>query len=346
LAMEDFAEGLAACVEHLVRKKGYTCIKWLCMTNEPGQKWSWWIRPPANPMPLRPGLEAVRKALDARELSVPLSAPDAVGVPECKPGTFDFHDLIGAYDFHSYFVPLDRDAAHRPMESQHRRLTDWAKWAHGNKKPLFLSELGWEVKDGAHPGPSTFETAMHDTELAVRSLGAGVDGLNRWSFVNRGDLDGQFQMVETWDRQNKRLLKEYAPKPNPYFTFGLLSRFTAKHSQVLSCRLEGGRLENLPRVFAAALRSPHGNLTLLLLNDAPREWTATLELSGLTQPTCLYRYAVSTADRDQASLRIEPKSKATLAEKASIVSERIPPSSLTIYTTYHLAHADAGIIAD
>jgi hypothetical protein len=278
LSVEDFGEGLATCVEHLVKHKGYTCIKWLCITNEPGQKWSWWIRPPANPMPLRPGLEAVRKALAARNLAVQLSAPDSVGVPECKPQTVDYHDLIGAYDFHSYFVPLDHNAANRPMESQHRKLTDWAKWAHGDGKALFLSELGWEVKNGTDVGPSTFQTAIHDTEMVVRHLGAGVDGLNRWSFVNRGDLDGQFQMVETWDRQHKKLLKEYAPKPNPYFTYGLLSCFTAKYSQVLSCQLEGGRLEDLPRVFAAALRSPRGHLTLVLLNDAPCEWTASIDL--------------------------------------------------------------------
>jgi hypothetical protein len=342
-SIDDFATGLATCVDHLVHKKGYTCIKWLCITNEPH---GWWWRPPREAMPLRPGLEAVRKALDERKIAVQLSAPDAVGVPECKPEAFDYHDLVGAYDFHSYFVPMDRDANNRPMESQHRKLADWAKWVHANHKALFLSEIGQDVYDGDHPGPSTFEAAVHNTEMVVRHLNAGVDGFNRWSFNNRGDLDGQFQMIETWDRKNKRLLKEFTPKPNSYFTYGLLSRFTAKHSEVLSCRVEGGRTEELPRVFAAALRSPRGNLTLALLNDAPRQWTVEIDIRGLAGTKRLYRYVVSAADRDNALLRIEPASDVALTKGTSTILGTIPPASLTIYSTYHLAHAEPGVTGE
>ncbi len=42
LSMEDFAKGLAALVEHLVKRKGYTCVRWVCITNEPNGNWSWW----------------------------------------------------------------------------------------------------------------------------------------------------------------------------------------------------------------------------------------------------------------------------------------------------------------
>ena len=42
VSMDDFGEGLATLVEHLVKKKGYTCIRWVCITNEPGAEWSWW----------------------------------------------------------------------------------------------------------------------------------------------------------------------------------------------------------------------------------------------------------------------------------------------------------------
>jgi hypothetical protein len=78
-SMDDFAEGLARLVEHLVRTKGYTCIRWLSINNEPNGAWSWWQRPPNRLMPLRPGLAAVRKALDARGLHTPLSGPDMTG---------------------------------------------------------------------------------------------------------------------------------------------------------------------------------------------------------------------------------------------------------------------------
>ena len=39
-SMEDFGEGLTTLVEHLVKEKGYTCIRWVCITNEPNGGWS------------------------------------------------------------------------------------------------------------------------------------------------------------------------------------------------------------------------------------------------------------------------------------------------------------------
>jgi len=75
-SMESFAGGLAALMKHLVTTKRYTCIRWFCINNEPGYDWSWWQRPPNQPMPLREGLAAVRSALDREGVSVPLSGPD------------------------------------------------------------------------------------------------------------------------------------------------------------------------------------------------------------------------------------------------------------------------------
>jgi hypothetical protein len=33
--------------------------------------------------------------------------------------------------------------------------------------------------------------------LVVRGINAGVYGFNRWSFTNRGDLDGQWRSIKT-----------------------------------------------------------------------------------------------------------------------------------------------------
>jgi hypothetical protein len=54
-----------------------------------------------------------------------------------------------------------------------------------------------------------------------------VDGFNRWSLINRGDFDGQWQMIDTWDPATKTLLKSFPPKPNAYLVYGLISRLPA-----------------------------------------------------------------------------------------------------------------------
>ena len=250
LSMTDFGEGLATLVEHLVKTKGYTCIHWVCINNEPNGQWSWWQRPPNQLLPLKPGLAAVRKALDAHGLSLPLSGPDLTGgVPDFDPTRFDFHELLGAYDFHSYDENFDWLKPQGGMARLDRNTTAWTTWAHKQGKPFFMSEFGTMANGwGAdHPGPASFASVLKDCELVVRRLNSGVDGFNRWSFLNRGDLDGQWQFLETWDRKNKKMLATYTPQANTYFALGLLSRFTAKHSAVLATTVEGGKLEGWPR---------------------------------------------------------------------------------------------------
>lgn len=347
-SMEDFAEGLAALVEHLIKKKGYTCIRWLCINNEPNGKWSWWQKPPNELMPLKPGLAAVRKALDARGIRLPLSGPDRTGgVPPLEPRSFDFLDLLGAYDFHSYDENFDQ-LSKGGMVHYDRTTADWAAWAHRQNKPLFMSELGTMAYGwgGSHPGPGSYVSCLKDVELIVRRLNAGVDGFNRWSFLNRGDLDGQWQYIETWDPKAKKLLREFTPHPNTYFLLGLASRFTAKHSTVLSCQVEGGNIDPWQRVFAAALRSPGGNLTLLLINDAPREVDLTLRLTGGNSPRSLFRYAVTEKDRDRADVKINPQAEPPLQPGKAVLKDRLAPMCFTVYSTYRLTHQDDGIMEE
>ena len=71
-----------------------------------------------------------------------------------------------------------------------------------------------------------------------------------------------------------------------------------------------------------------------------------MEVRGLKQPVRLDRYGVSQADRDRADLQIESTDGLSLTADATTFTDRIPPSSLTIYTTYKLTHSEPGIIAD
>jgi hypothetical protein len=348
LSMEDFGEGLAALVEHLVKKRGYTCIRWLSINNEPNGKWSWWQRPPNELLPLKPGLAAVRQALDARGLSLPLSGPDMTGgVPALDPKRFDFHELLGAYDFHTYDEKFDW-LSKGQMQRFDAHTAAWAAWAHERGKPLFMSEFGTMGNGwgGDHPGPGCYDSVLKDAELVVRRLNAGADGFNRWSFINRGDLDGQWQFIETWDRKEKKLLTRYTSYPNTYFALGLLTRFVAKHSAVLACRVEGGVVESWPRVFAAMLRSPKGHLTLAVVNDAPAGYDASFELRALTRETRLHRYAVSEEQRDRADVRIDPQAEFRLSPAKAAFKDRLAPRSITVYSTYKLPHSADGVMAE
>ena len=346
-----FARGLAALMEHLIVKRKYTCIKWLCINNEPGEKFSWWQAPTNQPLSIGPGLAAVRQALDERGLSLPLCGPDmTIGFPADPPSNYDFLDRLGAYDFHDYGADFDfRTQGH--ITAQVRNAAAWANFAHRQGKPLFLSEFGTMAYGWLpdKPGPSSPPSALAGSELLIRLANVGVDGFNRWSFINRGDLDGQWQFIDTWDREKKQLLRQFTPHPNSYFGLGLLSRFTARNSTVLASQVEGGSgPENQPwqRVFVAAFRSPRGEYTIAIVNDAPNDFPLVLALPGLAKRKTLWRYRYSETDQERADVRVDPQRSFSVHSEEPAARDTLPRNSLTIYSTYKLSDKAPGIMKD
>ena len=47
---------------------------------------------------------------------------------------------------------------------------------------------------------------VKDAELIVRGINGGVAGFNKWSFLNRGDLDGQWQLLDFSKALGKELV--------------------------------------------------------------------------------------------------------------------------------------------
>ena len=93
-----------------------------------------------------------------------------------------------------------------------------------------------------------------------------------------------------------------------------------------------------PRVFCAAFRSPHGNLTLAVVNNAPAEFNLQLSLQGLSKSVRLSRYRYGEAERDRADVKVHPQLELPLEPAAAELRDTLPPNSLTIYSTYQLEH--------
>jgi hypothetical protein len=340
-SLEDFAEGLAALADHLIRQKHYTCIKWLCIANEPpGGTWGYWWSRGLDDAPLAPAFKAVRQALDRRGLALPLSGPDWTDMPKLEPAKLDFAPYLGAFDIHSYGAP-------NPDTS--RILQDWARWAQQQGKPFFLTELGdmslgWGTNN---PGPSSFEAVLSNAEKILRGLNVGVDGFNRWSFVNRGDLDGQWQLVRTWDREAGRFLARVEPEPVPFYGYAMLTRFTAKHSRVLPCQWQFKTKDaDPPRVFAAVLRSPRAQLTLILANREAAALETHFRWQGLDGKTVFRRYEVTEDKVKQPGFKLASEGQLTLWPRQPEFNHTLPPRSLVVISTYDLRPDAPGIIAE
>ena len=345
--LDAFADGLATLMENLIKKRGYTCIKWLSITNEPGANWSWWQSASGAPLSIGRGLEAVRKALARHALNLPLSGPDAGMDVFPNLAALDYAPLLGAFDFHDYDAHLDF-RSHGQMADHESKYRAFAKLAHAQGKPIFLSEFGAGSfpMDRDDERPSRPESVLAISEFVLRNANAGIDGFNRWSFLNRGDLDGQWQYIDTWDPKQNKLLTDFTPHANSYFGIGLLSRFTAKHSTVLATQVSDIREKGWQRVFCAAFRSPNGHVTLAIVNDSPDEFPLKLTWAGTPPAKKFFRYRYTEAEYNRVDVNMDPQRGFSPAAGSARWQDTLPANSLTIYSTYELKHDDPGIIVD
>jgi len=184
----------------------------------------------------------------------------------------------------------------------------------------------------------SYEHQMINANKILVGLNMGVDGFSRWSFVNRGDLDGQWQLVRTWNRNLWDFKKNVEPEPVPYYSFGIITRFAAKHSGILETKSDSGNY------VVVALKSPKGETSIYILNKSDKEIDISLSLLGLKESLILNKYQVTRQEIQKSDFKLIPVKSFVLEKKANISADRIPPLSITTYSTYKLGQEDAGII--
>jgi hypothetical protein len=332
-SVDDFAQGLGVLMEHLIKTRHYTCIRWLCMVNEPARAWGWWLGAEGQPLSLMPALHAVRAELDRRGIAVGLCAPDWV-LGQNTPN-FDFDDKVTvAFDVHNY--------AYFP-NIQMEKL--WAEAAHARGLPFFLSEFGdWAgsdpFTDRSTSTPKSYSNQLVNAEKVIGGMNGGVDGFNRWSFTNRGDLDGQWQLVRTFDTNRWEYFPRVVPEPVPYYAYGILTRFMAKHSAVLHTE------NSNPDLVAAAVLSPKGNLTVFVMNKTQASVDVKLVIANAPPRQTLYKYQVTESAVSDAHFELNPVAQFTVGAAGEAVRDTLPLMSITAYSTYKLMNSDPGINSD
>jgi hypothetical protein len=332
-SVEDFAESYSTLLARLVKTNGFTCIHWVTVNNEPGMKAGWWQKADRSPDSIMPAVRAVRAALDQRGLKdVAVCGSDGHGLNrgECEPN----NSAVGALSVHNY--------------AGVSKFADCIKIARERDIPFFVSEFGrffmakFEGDNMALGGPrseapKSYSAQLLNAEKVLVGLNAGVDGFNRWSFVNRGDLDGQWQMVRTWNPNLWDFYKNVTAEPVPYFSYGILTRFTAKHSTVMLASSDD------PEVIAAALRSPKGQTTIFILNKSDKERKATLQIAGLKDNLSLRQYQVTEAELLKPSFALTALATVNANTETNHLTITLPGKSITAYTTFQLADDADGI---
>jgi hypothetical protein len=343
-----FADGWVTLLRELRERRGYTCIRWINLVNEPN--YYWWLIPPDTGAQqdrarqvryLAEALQTVRAALQEADLPVKLMGPDFTDLPIFeKLSTEPWFVAVDDVDFHSYCSCFDWEEpqtlpaswAYRMGERLSQTLVKYRAETAAAGKGLFLTEAGTQTYGfkADDPAPGSFRASLKDTQLLIRALALGIDGFNHWSFVNRGDQDGQWQFVDTWDRQWKQWQTEADPHRDAYYVLGLATRHMPMRAKILDTQVRGGMLQNIQRVWVAAVRSPtDDSLTLLIVNDADQPWLA--RFTGEALPRSLFALT-SVPDGDPNKTLVYQTVEASGTPELPLA-----PFSLTIVTDRPLA---------
>ncbi|MGW8317166.1 MAG: cellulase family glycosylhydrolase [Bacteroidales bacterium] len=328
--LDAYAEGIATLLEYLTVENGYSCIKYFCMTNEPpGGTWGYWWEYGENEGKIENAWARLKQEFDQRGIGIPISGPDWTDLPPFNENKLAFTKYFGAIDIHSY------QGISAEGEEILRR---WADWAHKEGKPFFLTEygnmsLGWGTDD---PNQKSFEAALSNASDVMRGMRAGVDAFNRWSFTNRGDMDGQWQLIETFDRAKKVYYNEVNPEPEAYYGFGIISRFLSKYSFVL--KTEVAAADSV--LMCNALKSPGGLLSVFLLNKSGKAINVEVGFSGEI-PGELHLYQVSKEIINAPGFEMNKVKSYGEGEKCALL---LPPKSISVITQHSLDSKDKGIV--
>lgn len=329
-SLDDFADGIATLIEYLTKTKGYSCIKYFCMTNEPpGGPWGYWWEYGDAKGSINDAWKRLKEEFDARSIAIPISGPDWTSMPPFEEDKLVFASHLGSIDIHSYDGVNDEGEAN---------LKRWAEWAHAQNKPFFMTEYG-NMKlgyGGDNPSQKSFDAALSNASDVIRGLRAGVDGFNRWSFTNRGDLDGQWQLIQTFDRQTKQYLSQVKPENEAYYGFGILSRFLSKYSSTLSVSVS----QPDSVLMCTALLSPQGELSIFMVNLKNKILNVNLEITSSSGKD-MNVYQVSKEIVSSPEFELNAIRKFNSSKKSELV---LPARSITTITSYSLKNSDQGII--
>jgi hypothetical protein len=211
-----YAEAIATYMDHLVNQRGYGCIKYFILVNEPNYEVKSWDR-------WRKGLENVARAFAEKGLDkrVTLMGPDHSNADDWLQHAVDqLHDILGAYDIHRY----EGDEVVRPglLEEYFRRQWEYVRTRdpQSDGKPLVVGEAGLN-DDADHPYGNrridSYEYGLFMADYAVQAARAGAAAVSAWMLDDNSHPGFYWGM---WTNKEKGL------KLRPWFcAWSLLSRY-------------------------------------------------------------------------------------------------------------------------
>ncbi|HOZ48100.1 MAG TPA: hypothetical protein PLO37_21195 [Candidatus Hydrogenedentes bacterium] len=318
----EYAKVIGTYLDHLLETKGYTCIRYFILTNEPNWEvgdWEKWKR----------GVRQVAAELAARGLDKRLTF---VGSDTSQDGTNEsWHrravdelaDVFGVYDIHRY--ASGRRVRDGQLEDYWKAQWDYARAndPNGRTKPCMVGEAGLN-DDAQHPASSPhigeYMYGMFMADYAVQAARAGSAAVSAWM------LDDNCHPGFAWGMWGNK--PQGMPLRPWFYPWALLARYFPGGSVIY-------RVANQPddvRILIAHVPGSAGGWSVCVVNRG--DAAVAVRVTGLdaaASPFRRYVYAREGAPSDAAGFP-EP-TDASLPRAAEGVLVPCPADAVAVATS-------------
>ena len=310
-----WSKQIADCLDYLVRKRGYTCIRWYNKVNEPHGGWDAYLT-------WKAGQQSLRAELDRRGLlrQIGIVGPDhsegrtalewVEYMVKESPGTFD------AYETH-WYAGSASEIPNGEIEKVMRHMREVVNDGdpNGKSKLFFMGESGtgeW-LNGDSNRYIRDFVYGVFMSDYLAQTMRAGLAGQSAWMLDDimhqqpgsgtgnglpsgNAAKDFNFKVWGFWNSLGTVMGKPGDEKLRPWFyTWSLLGRSFPR-----GCRIIRTADPHLPGVRTAAALVPHGresDVSLLVVNDSKVSRTIHLTIPNASSAATLLVYDYFENDR-------------------------------------------------
>jgi hypothetical protein len=337
-------------LDHMIKVKGYTCLKYYNLINEPNGDWSHC----ADFNKWRVAIDNLHAELSKRGL---LKTIQIVGPDVCQQEDSYWLDLavrkvaakLGAYDLHEYARPGDVESGWLEVFFHTKRVFIDRFDREGKNKPFLITEAGIERTGPGEPqGGNDSQMRVYEptygilmSDYAIQCARAGVQGVCAWMLDDAMHIMGNDQ---GWPDIRKTLFKKWgfwnslgAEMGHPedmnlrpwFYSWSLMSRYFPAGCQIVKSSEAG-----VSGVRSLSARIGANDFTLALVNDSDQPQEIRAVVTGWKTKAKLKRYNYSGEERPTNSDGFPvPKQILTDIDFQSGLTIGLPARSLVLLTT-------------
>ena len=345
-------------LSYLVNTRGYSCIKYYNMVNEPAGSWA---STKENYNLWKTLIDKTYAGMKERGLlsKVQLIGPDAAvwttaHLPWVTNSVKDLDDKLGAYDIHTY--PIDDEVRSDFYASLLKAYRDPTP----KSKPMLMGELGYKYGDNSLPGMKNTELiaadvwssydsnmmiyyAFYGIDMAlayIRNMAAGYRGIVAWDMDDAmyHGTDGGFKRWGFWNILGEEMGKPADKTIRPWFyPVSLLCRYFPSGCDIYKVTWAKGR----PTLDAvAAAKNNKYTLTVCNFGSDAQTVNFTMTNGRVLENAKIYRYKATSGFSADFTGKTDSKGLPLPAENLTLdltnrkpYTFEVPAQSVVVITT-------------